>query len=182
MPKCRAVRLACLACVSYHLTAASLFFPSRDSGRPSLASLVPLGRRRARVAAPGRIEPYVCIGTPYRPCLMHCRVRHVSERNHKARPERRLIELDGLHSRQPGANAAWSQDSSYDPDHYCQGPIEQWAGTRVVVGELPRDITGDKEEDQDQACSEVGRPEGQAARPAQEEDHCESDPPVVSES
>src|SRR6266852_3937355 len=82
MPKCRAVRLALLPCVSYHLTAASLFFPSRDSGRRSLASLVPLGRRRARVAAPGRIEPYTCIGTPYRPCLIHCRVRHVSERNH----------------------------------------------------------------------------------------------------
>src|SRR5581483_44886 len=46
------------------------------------ASAACSGSRRASVAAPGMIDPYVCIGTPYRPRLIHSGAQHLSGRAH----------------------------------------------------------------------------------------------------
>src|SRR5712692_9381355 len=90
-PKWLAVRVTFLPWPSYQWITLSLRLPSGDSAASACrgsaervtslrASAACFGNRRASVGPPGMIEPYVCIGTPYRPRLIHSGVKHLSER------------------------------------------------------------------------------------------------------
>src|SRR3990170_4955975 len=79
--KWRQVRLALRPCSSYHRITLSLWRALHDRLASAWAEATAPGSSLATAVAPGRMAPYICMGTPYLPRLMtHYGVRHVSGR------------------------------------------------------------------------------------------------------